>query len=258
MIALLAAAAAAGGVVHPSDKLTDDEKIALVRDLSSEYAKAKTVLPRSAKALEFNADGTWDKGKWQQASLANGAAARLGDQVQITKVTLDGDKILFEINGGLKSGRHWYDHVQVGMGTPTSVSNDPAHPTEGTNIELDFHKPMESLTPDEVKKLLAPLLDFDKRSATKMYSETLSPETQKAITEKRALVGMDRDEVVLALGHPDRKYRESKDGLDTEDWIYGKPPGKITFVTFNGRKVTRVKDEYAGLGSETAPQLPVQ
>ena len=64
--------------------------------------------------------------------------------------------------------------------------------------------------------------------------------------------------MALALGHPDRKYRESKDGLDTEDWIYGKPPGKITFVTFNGRKVTRVKDEYAGLGSETAPQLPVQ
>ena len=176
LIALLAAAAAAGGVVHPSDKLTDDEKIALVRDLSSEYAKAKTVLPRSAKALEFNADGTWDKGKWQQASLANGAAARLGDQVQITKVTLDGDKILFEINGGLKSGRHWYDPRAGRHGYDASVSNDPAHPTEGTNIELDFHKPMESLTPDEVKKLLAPLLDFDKRSATKMYSETLSPE----------------------------------------------------------------------------------
>jgi hypothetical protein len=74
---------------------------------------------------------------------------------------------------------------------------------------------------------------------------------QKAISEKRALVGMDRDEVLLALGHPDHKYRESKDGVDMEDWIFGTPPGKITFVTFTGSKVVKVKEQYAGLGSQT-------
>jgi hypothetical protein len=102
-----------------------------------------------------------------------------------------------------------------------------------------------------VKKILAPVLDFDKRSATLLYSETLPPEVQKAISEKRALVGMDREQVILAMGHPDHKYRESKDGVDTEDWIFGTPPGKISFVTFTGSKVTKVKDEYAGLGSAT-------
>jgi hypothetical protein len=106
-----------------------------------------------------------------------------------------------------------------------------------------------------VKKILSPVLDFDKRSATQLYSETLSPEMQKAITEKRALVGMDHDQVLLAMGHPDHKYRESKDGVDLEDWIFGAPPGKITFVTFTGSKVSKVKEQYAGLGSETrAPQ----
>lgn len=251
--AAVSIALACAGAIHAADKLTDDEKIILVRDLTAEYAKAKVILPLSAKPLPFNADGTWDKGKWQQMAVAGGVAARLGDQVQITKVTLDSDKIVFEINGGLKSGRHWYDHVQAGVGTPMPVSRGPGNPTVGTNIELDFHKPLESLTADEVKKLLDPLLDFDKRSATKLYSETLPPEVAQAITEKRALTGMDRDQVVLALGHPDNKYRETKDGVESEDWIYGKPPGKITFVTFHGNKVVRVKDEYAGLGSDTSP-----
>ena len=33
--------------------------------------------------------------------------------------------------------------------------------------------------------MLAPVLDFEKRSATEIYSETLPPEVQKAIKEKR-------------------------------------------------------------------------
>lgn len=211
-------------------------------------------LPRSTKPLEFNADGTWDKAKWQQIQIANGNAARGGDEVQITKISLEGDSILFEINGGWKSGKRFMDHVQIGVGVPRPVTNGQSgQATTGTVIQLSFHKPMENLTPDAVKEMLAPILDFDKRSATKLYSETLAPEMQHAIAEKRALEGMTRDQVIMALGHPDHKYRETKDGLETEDWIYGKPPGKITFVTFGGSKVVKVKEQYAGLGIETGP-----
>jgi hypothetical protein len=241
------------GVLHTADKLTDDEKIALVRDLAYEYANVKVLLPRSKKPLELSSDGTWDKGAWKDAGLTQGVAARLGDKVQITKLTLDGDHIVFEINGGIKGGGgHWYDHVQGGIGGPGPVTQYPGtQAAMGTYISLDFHKPMENLTSAEVKKLLAPVLDFDKRSATVMYSETLSPELTKAIAEKRALVGMDRDQVLAAMGHPDHKYRETKDGIESEDWIFGAPPGKVTFVTFNGSKVVKVKDEYAGLGGQT-------
>jgi hypothetical protein len=241
------------GVIHPSDKLTDDEKIAIVRDLTAEYANAKAMLPRSKKPLEFSADGTYDKQAWQDAAKSMGPAARLGDKVQITKVTLEGDKLILEINNGLKTGGHWYDHVQVGIGgtQPVNQNNSNSSAATGTYIELDFHKPMENLTATEVKKILAPVLDFDKRSATQIYAETLPPEVAKAITDKRALVGMDREQVLLALGHPDHKYRETKEGLETEDWIFGTPPGKVTFVTFNGNKVIKVKDEYAGLGTAT-------
>jgi hypothetical protein len=236
------------GVTHPSDKLTDDEKISLVRDLDAEYAKARTLIPRSKKALAVESNGTWNRSDWQKSAQTMGAAARLGDQVQITKVSLDGDKIVLELNGGLKSGHKWYDNVQIGMGSTGPVNNRNRTPSLGTVIEVDFHKPMENLTSDDVKKILSPLLDFDKRTVTKVYTETLPPAMQSAIKQKRAIEGMDREEVTMALGHPDHKYRETKNGVDTEDWIYGAPPGKITFVTFAGSKVVKVKEEYAGLG----------
>ena len=80
---------------------------------------------------------------------------------------------------------------------------------------------------------------------------------QSAIKEKTRLVGMDRDQVLLAMGHPDHKYRESKDGVESEDWIFGTPPGKIVFVTFNGNKVVKVKEQFAGLGSQTVSSQQV-
>lgn len=219
----------------------------------SEYANAKVSIPRSKKPLDFNADGTYDHMAWHDWALTQGQAARLGDKVQITKISLEGDRLVIELNGGLKSGHHWYDNVAVDMGTgmPQPIGNGPGAPSLGTSISVNFHKPMENLTSADVKRILSPVLDFEKRSAVKLYSETLSPEVQKAVAEKRALVGMDRDQVLLSMGHPDRKYRETKDGVDTEDWIFGAPPGKVTFVTFAGSKVIRVKEEYAGLGSQT-------
>jgi hypothetical protein len=244
-------------VIPARDKLTEDEKIEILRDLTAEYAKAKTYLPRSAKPLEFDATaGTWDQAKWQMMAQQNGGpAARESDQIKITHVAFEGDKLVLEINGGLKSGRHWYDHVQAGMGGMANpVSNGNGVPTAGTVIELNFHKPMENLTADQVKKILLPLMDFDKHSVTKNYAETLSPEMQKAVAEKRALEGMNRDEVLMAMGHPLRKYRETKDGADLEDWIYGEAPGKVTFVTFSNNKVVKVKEQYAGLGIQASPR----
>mgnify|MGYP000434847126 CR=1 FL=1 len=108
--------------------------------------------------------------------------------------------------------------------------------------------------PADIKKMLAPVLDFEKRSATEQYVEQLPPEVQAAVKEKRVIEGMDRDQVLMAVGKPRTKIRETKDGTETEDWIYGLPPGKVSFVTFANGKVTRVKDSYAGLGGETLPQ----
>jgi hypothetical protein len=245
----LAAGALSGGVIPTRDKLTEDEKIELLRGLGSEYVKVKVELPRSKKALDFNADGTWDKAKWKDADT-EGLAARPGDQVKITRVEFDGDKLILEINGGLKSGKHWYDHVSAGVGNARPISNGDYTPTTGSGIAINFHKPMEGLTSAEAKKILMPILEFSGHSATTQYIETLPPPIQNAIKQKRATEGMNREQVLMAVGQPNHKYRESKNGQDTEDWIYGAAPGKITFVTFANSKVIRVRDQYAGLGGD--------
>ncbi len=228
----------------------------LIRGLGSEYATVKDFLPRSKKPLAVQSDGSYDKNAWADIGKQNGPAARVGDLVQITRVTLEKDSILLEINGGIRSGGKWYDHVQVGMGTQTSpISRGDSNATAGTNMVILFHHPLTAMKASEVKKILEPIFDFDKRSASELFHETLTPEVKKAISEKRVSKGMLKDEVLLALGRPDHKLRETNDGTETEDWIFGKPPGKIVFVTFEGSKVVKVKETYAGLGAEASAPL---
>jgi hypothetical protein len=240
-----------------AEKLTFDQRVEIVRGMTAEYATVKTYLPRSKNPLEFKATGEYDKAQWEETGKKLGPAARVGDLVQITKVDIDDSRIVFEINGGMKGGKKWYERIEVGMGTstrPISQNGQTAAPG-GTVLALLFDEKTPPLEAAEIKKLLAPILDFEKRTATEQLIDTLPPEVAQAVKEQRAIEGMDRDQVLLALGKPKSKIRETKEGLDTEDWIYGQPPGKMTFVTFASGKVIRVKDTYAGLGGQTAPPL---
>ncbi len=259
----IAAAAFAAVSVIPAgaaDKLSFEDRVELTRGLTAEYATVKQFLPRSKKPLPFEADGTYDKERWDEVGKEYGPAARVGDLVQITKIEIDDDKIRLQINGGFKGGRKWYERIQVsggmgGGGTPRPISTGGSNAPGGTSVEILFRKPLEPITSAEVKKILAAVLDFDRRSATELYAESLPPEIKQAVEEKRAIEGMDREQVLLAMGRPQHKSRETQDGMELEDWVYGTPPGRIVFVTFNGDKVIRVKESYAGLGTQM-PSLP--
>jgi hypothetical protein len=235
------------------DKLTLEDRVELTRGLSAEYANAKVLVPRSRKPLEFDAQaGTYDKKGWSAIAKESGPAARTGDTVQITKVDLFDDHIVMQINGGFRGGQKWYSGVQVdnSMGSVPIANNNDSNAPGGTSIVVMFHKSIEGMKASEIKKLLAPVLDFDRHSVTEIYSETLPPEVRQAIKDKNAVVGMDHDQVRMALGLPAHKERQTKDGVDFEDWVYGTPPGKIVFVTFTGEKVVKVKEDYAGLGTD--------
>ncbi|MGA3028071.1 MAG: hypothetical protein ABSF98_25245 [Bryobacteraceae bacterium] len=230
----------------------------ILRGLSAEYAKAKVVLPRSSHQLPVESSGQWDKQKWAEMAKGQpGPAARVGDLIQITRVTFDSDKIVLEINGGQKA--KWRNHLEIGMGNSTQpLAKSDANAPGGTYIALLFHQPLPPLRTEDIKKMLASVLDFEKHSVTQSLIDTLPPEQQKAVKENRVIVGMDRDAVLLAMGRPRLKSRETdSEGLETEDWVYGDAPGKITFVTFANSKVIRVKEAYADLGGTTAPSLPV-
>jgi hypothetical protein len=244
-------------------KLTDDQRMEILRGLSAEYAKVKTQLPRSAKPLDFQSDGTWDKQHWADVGKQFGPAGRVGDLVQITKVTIEKDSIILQINNGTRAKGSWKDHVSVGVGGAGGGLNpinggQPTNAPGGTTIALRFGEPIGTLSSADVKKIMAPVLEFEASTVTQQYVDTIPPEIKLAITEKKPIEGMDRDQVLLALGHPDGKSRETKDGIEIEDWIYGKPPGRVMFVTFAGPKVIKVKETYAGLGGSIAdtPKIP--
>ena len=240
-------------------KLTEDDKVEILRGLLSEYATAKYYLPRSPKPLQFKSDGTWDKQAWQMTQMKYGVAAREGDQIQITKINIQDDKITFEFNHGMKGHSSWRDHVQVGMAGPIGGGVQQTNPNQstsapsGTTLVLLFDKQIPEITSADIKKILAPVLSFSHESATEDYVSTLPAPIQEAIKANKAVDGMDRDQVLLALGRPRRKERNTTtDGVEREDWIYGEPPGKITFVTFANSKVIQIKEAYADIGGTTA------
>jgi hypothetical protein len=255
--ALLAVVAAAS-LSADQKKLTDDQRMEIIRGLDSELATVKVPLPRSKRPLDVGTDGSYDKQQWTDAGKQYGPAGHVGDLVQVTKVTIEPSAIILEINGGLRAKGAWKDHVSVGVGMPTPINGGQnAVSTGGTTLALRFAEPIGELTSADVKKMLLPILDFNQRTVTEQYVDTIPPAMKTAIENKKAVEGMTRDQVVMALGRPDHKDRETKDGIDYEDWIYGVPPGKVTFVTFAANKVVKVKETYAGLGGSIA-QTPKQ
>ena len=87
-VRVLAVASAAfitsGALLADQKKLTDDQRVEILRGMTAEYAKCKVSLPRSKKALDFHSDGTWDKQAWADAQKQFGPAGRVGDSVQVT------------------------------------------------------------------------------------------------------------------------------------------------------------------------------
>jgi hypothetical protein len=242
-----------------ADKLSFDERVEIERGLNAEYATAKVILPHARKPLAIHSDGKYDQAEWDEALRQDGPAARLGDQIQITSVKIESNKILLDINGGSKGTGHWYDHVEIGMGGGTSPvnGNQNGAPANGSRVVLVFPGAIPSVTSAEIRRMLTPIFDFEKHSASDQYMDRLPEPVKKAIKEQHAIQGMDKDQVLMALGRPKNKSRETtKDGDEVENWIYGDPPGKMVFVKFTEGKVTEVKDSYANVGGMTSPPLP--
>lgn len=238
-----------------TDRLSPENRLAIVRALSYEYATVQKPLPASQKeeeALVVDSTGAIDENKLRQDLANRGAAVHSGDVVQITDIDFKDELILFEINGGGKKNKKWYERirVQAGSGTigGTPYPREHPPPERGSNVPgfgswivLKFADRVPDVPPDQVKKMLAAVLDFSRRSPAVPWIETIPEEFREAIKEKRAMVGMDREMVLAALGRPLRKVRERKNGQETEDWIYGNPPF-VTFVTFVDDKVVEVKE----------------
>jgi len=228
-------------------RLQPESRLALVRFVDGEFARVLQSIPSGKKGLHVKAGASVDEKALHMAVSYSGSAINPGDRAQITSLEFKDRQIIVDMNGGGRGKTKLRDriHMEVG-GMPTmttTTSQAPVNTNAGATIYLDFDKPVPDVTPDELKQYLSGILDFSKQhSAAVQWIDTLPPEMQNAIADKRPAVGMDHEMVLAALGRPDRKVREKgPDGAETEDWIYGKPPAKTLFVKFEGDKVTQVE-----------------
>src|ERR1700730_15988655 len=233
--------------------LQDQSKLDLIRYVSGEFAKATKPLPAGKEGFLVYVGKPLSTELLDRAVATHGAAVNSGDNVQITRLEFREHTIVVDVNGGGRGKKNWKDHIQIGMGgiptvsstTTTQQENAPPgiRPGMGSTIFLEFNKTIPDLAPEDLKQLLSPFLDFSRqRSASVQWADTLPPEMKKAIQESRPAIGMDREELIAAIGKPEHKVRErDSDGNEIEDWIYGQPPSKTVFVRFQGDRVTSIR-----------------
>lgn len=227
------------GPLQPASRLS------LVRYVDGELVQVVRAIPAGKKGFHLKAGLALNENALRMAVASAGSAINPGDHAQITNLEFKDKEIVVDINGGGRGKTRLRDRIHLEVGgvpTMTTTPETPVNTNAGATIYLDFDKPLPDMTAEELEHFLSDLLDFSKKhSAAVQWVESLPPEIQKAIQEKQPVVGMDHEMVLAAMGRPDRKVREKgSDGNEIEAWIYGTPPAKTIFVSFEGDKVTQV------------------
>ncbi|MGH9355090.1 MAG: hypothetical protein ACRD10_03085 [Terriglobia bacterium] len=219
------------------------DQLLLVRGLAHEVAVAEVPLPSGKHGIHVSADGQIDQKQAAEELRKRGESVGPGTPVEITGIKFQGRRVILSINGGGKSGFHWWQHVQVGMGpdlAPIASHRNPAPQSNGSYITVEVPAADHYPTVEQVKTMLNEVLDFSRRAPTVLYSPSVPPKYKDAIKSHKVVVGMSRDDVLSAKGPPDRKVREQKaNGDEEEDWLYGQPP-HVLFVIFNYDSVVGV------------------
>src|SRR5208337_2404146 len=228
-------------------KMTPQTRLLVIRSLQSERVFARILFPQGDKGIKIK-NGVVSPSDMviAQQVAEYGPAARAGDRCVITDVKVTEKEIVLDVNGGSKKHQKWYQHIQVVSnagstplpGGPSPQSLD-AH---GTTVSLEFDKYVPELSGDQVRALLAPVIDFKALTSAEAYEKTLPPKVQEAIKDHKILVGMDKEMVTYAKGRPQQRIRDKDEqGRDYEEWIYGKPPEEVDFVRFKGNEVARLE-----------------
>jgi len=225
--------------------MTKETRMMVIRGLNAEHVFARTFFPLGEKGLALK-NGKLEPGpqKIQELIADHGPAAKPGDRIMITNVEIRDRYIHFEINGGAKKKMKWYQHIEVGgLGGSTPVAPVDNTIPRGSYVDLQFDHFVPEISPEQIKKMLAPVFDFNATSAAQAYLETLPPKVKEAIKNHQVLVGMNQEMVTYSKGRPPQKIREAdKDtGKEYEEWIYGTPPEEVQFVRFIGDEVVRLE-----------------
>ena len=223
-------------------QVSRDAKFEILRTVLADQAASRIGLPFGKDGVELSETGEINKQKLDGDIKKNGQSITVGKVVTLTEISFDDNKIEVELDGGGKNKKGFFEHLEVGVGNTTRPVGDDVTKAKGSKIVLRFAKKVPTdLTPDELKHLLDPILDFNKQNFLKTGLESLPLEFQEAVKAKEARIGMDRNTVIMALGRPDKKVREKVEGVETEDWLYYGHGVKTLFVTFEDNVVVRIR-----------------
>ncbi len=229
----------------PQPKISGKTREEVLHTFNAELVYIRTNFPMGKTGLKLkNGVISPDGAELQQLIAAFGPAVKPGEMARISDVLIKNDFIRFEINGGPAKKQKWYQRVQVNGGATVSATNPNGTLTanaHGSYVDLCFDKYVPELTGPEVKELLRPVFDFEAKSATEAYLDTIPPKAKEAIKNHQVLVGMNQEMVLYAKGRPPRRVREKAGDADYEEWIYGVPPEDVDFVRFVGDEVVRVE-----------------
>lgn len=229
--------------IDESEKISRRTRMEIIRNLNAEVAFARKMLPIGAEPLVITTDGTVTPSdeELRELSLVYGSAARVGDQIRITKVDFKGKDIVFEINGGGKKKKKWYQRIEMSAGgnVARAPQNDPN--VRGLNIVVRFEHQIPEVTPQQIRRILGMVIDFESMSAAESYVTQLPPNVQEALKNHEVLVGMDKEMVMHAKGRPERRIRERENDIEYEEWVYGTPPADVEFVRFLDKEVVQLK-----------------
>jgi len=231
----------------PNSPLQPMSRLSLVRYVDGELVQVVRAIPAGKKGFHLKAGAPLNENALRMAVASAGSAINPGDHAQITDLEFKDKQIIVDINGGGKGKTRLRDRIHLEVGgvpTMTTAPDTPVNTNAGATLYLDFDKPLPDMTAEDLEQFLSGVIDFSKKhSAAVQWVESLPPEIQQAIQDKQPVVGMDHEMVLAAMGRPDRKVREKgADGSEIEDWIYGTPPSKTIFVSFEGDKVTQVHE----------------
>lgn len=255
-------------ITLPTAPLTHHDREQLLRYLQAEQGFAMRPLPISTLTLRANGQMKPNGTDYANLIQNKGLAAKAGQRVVVTNVTIEKDRILLDFDGGPVHKHRWLRHISVGMDpyNTTPVVADQPNEATGSRITLVFSHGVPDLTGFQVEALVKPIIDFSLKTPLQAYTDTLPPFLRQAILAHRVLVGMNHQMVLSALGDPRTKMREIENNEPVEIWIYGLPPEPTQFVRFHGTRVVRLEIARVGepievhakneMGDYWATQLP--
>ena len=231
-------------------RMSRDTHYEIIRDFETQLVYARTAFPMGTKGLSLKDGATSPNGPELQQLLAlSGPAIRPGDPARISFVQIKDNHIHLELNGGPIRRKKWYEHLEVGGANGAEVPISPTQTTQnvhGTFLDVYFDKYVPEMTPQQLRDLLMPALDFNARNKEQAYLDTLPPKVKEAIKAHYVLIGMNSEMVLHAKGKPPKKVREKDGETLYEEWIYGEPPQDVDFVRIVDDEVVRVETMKVG------------